>query len=71
MKKKMTNGDHLSSFDLTPVTNPCTSEKCNDSEDENLQLQAIHEIYLSVIKQSLNDSISDPSFFKDTSKFNE
>ena len=36
-----------------------------------LQLQTLDEIYLSVMKQSLNDSFNDPSFFKNTSKFKD
>ena len=50
---------------------PTTSEKCNDSENEILQLQNIHETYPTVTKQSLNNSIFDPSFLNYTSKFIE
>ena len=43
----------------TPVLclsdNPSTSEKHNDSENENLRQQTIHETYPSVIKQLLNN----------------
>ena len=42
---------------------PCTSEKCNDSEDEKLQLKTIHQTIPSVMEQSLNNSSYDPSFF--------
>ena len=45
------------------------SEKFNDSESESLQ--AIHETYPSVNKQSMNHSYFDPSFSKYTSKFKE
>ena len=45
--------------------------KKNDSENENLKLQFIHETYPSVSKQSLDNSLFDPSFFKYTSKFIE
>ena len=51
-------------------TNPCTSEKCNDSEDEKLQLKTIHQTNPSVMEQSLNNSSYDPSFFKHISRFN-
>ena len=36
--------------------NPCTSEKCNDSEDGKLQLKNIHQTIPSVMEQSLNNS---------------
>ena len=50
--------------------NPCTSEKCNDSEDGKLQLKTIHQTKPSVREQSLNNSSFDPSFFKHISQFN-
>ena len=50
-------------------TNPCTSEKCNDSEDEKLQLKTIHQTNPSVMEQSLNKSYYDPSFFEHISRF--
>ena len=49
--------------------NPCTSEKCNDSEDGKLQLKTIHQTKPSVREQSLNNSSFDPSFFKHISQF--
>ena len=51
-------------------TNPCTSEKCNDSEDEKLLLETIRQTNLSLMEQSLNNSSYDPSFFKHISQFN-
>ena len=48
----------------------CTSEKCNDSEDEKLQPKIIHQTIPSVMEQSLNNSSSDPFFFKHISQFN-
>ena len=49
---------------------PCTSEKCNDSEDERLQLKTIHQTNPSVMEQSVNNSTYDPSFFKHISQIN-
>ena len=49
---------------------PCTSGKCNDSEDGKLQLKTIHQTNPSVREQSLNNSSFDPSFFKHISQFN-
>ena len=53
------------------IKNPSTSEKVNDSEKEKLQPQTIHGTYPSVIKQSLNFSFFDASFFKRFSISNE
>ena len=50
--------------------NPCTYEKSNDSEDEKLPLEAIHQTNPSVLKLSLNNSSYDPSFFKHVSQLN-
>ena len=50
--------------------NSRTSEKCNDSEDEKLQLKTIHQTNPSVKEQSVNNSSYDPSFFKHISQFN-
>ena len=50
--------------------NPCTCEKCNDSEDGKLKLKNIHQTNPSVREQSLNNSSFDPSFFKHISQFN-
>ena len=52
-----------------PINQPSTSEVGNTTDVESLQLQAIQETYLSVIKQSLKSSFYDPSFFKRTLKF--
>ena len=60
------NGDVFSP-DLLSKKNPSTSEKYNDCENENLQLQTIHETYTSLVKQSFFD----PSFFFITPNFNE
>ena len=55
----------------TPLKkNPCTSEKCNDSEDEKLRLKTIHQTNPSVMEQSLNNSSFGPSFFKHISQIN-
>ena len=43
----------------------------DDSENEKIPPQILHEIYPSVIKQSLINSFSDPSFFKNASRFKE
>ena len=51
------------------VENPSTSVNYKDSEDENLQLQFIHESYPTVKKPSLKDSLLEPSFFRPASKF--
>ena len=50
--------------------NPCTSEKCIDSEDGKLQMKNIHQTNPSVREQSLNNSSFDPFFFKHISQFN-
>ena len=47
-----------------PESKPCTSEKCNDSEDEKLQLKTIHQANPSVMEQPLDNSSYDPSFYK-------
>ena len=72
LSKKKTPQDN-SSFFLHSVLkkNAYTSEIFNDPENENLLLQTIPETYSSVIKQSLNNSFLEPSFFKYASKFNE
>ena len=56
---------------LSLTINPSIAEECNDSENEILKLQSIHETYSSVVKQSLNDLFFDPSFFKYISKIIE
>ena len=45
------------------ITHPYTSDKDDDSHDQHLPLQKIHETYPSVVKQSLNVSFSDPFFW--------
>ena len=50
--------------------NPCTSGKCNDSEDEKLQLKTIHQTNPSVMEQPMKNSSFDPTFFKHISQFN-
>ena len=52
------------------TNNPSTSAKI-DSEDENLQLQILHETYSSAKKQTRNDSVFDLSFFNRTSRLTE
>ena len=47
--------------DLSPNNNPWTSERYDDSGDENVQLQTIHDIYPSVMKQPLKNSFLDSS----------
>ena len=49
---------------------PYTSEKTDNSEFENVQLQTNHETNLSDFKQSLKKLFFVPSLFKYTSKFN-
>ena len=71
IEKKISQNYDLFSPDLLLKRNPSTSEKYNDSENQNLQLKTIHELKQSAIKQSLNKSFFDPSFFKYTTKYNE
>ena len=56
----------------TFLTNsPPTTEKSNDSENETLQLQNILEIYASVMEQSPNEFVRDPSFLDQSCKINQ
>ena len=74
IEKKIPQDDFISfplNTDLSVTNNPFTSEKSEKFTYRNLQVQTIHEIYPSVIKQSLNNSFFDPSFFKPTSKYND
>ena len=52
------------------INNLCTSEVSNDSEGKKPELNAIHQTNPSVMEQSLNNSSSEPSFFKYISQFN-
>ena len=70
--KRTLIGDAASEFDLILNINPPVCEKFIDSEDKIPQLQTTRETYYSsVIKQSLNGSLFDPSFSEHTSKINE
>ena len=66
IEKKIPQNVAPFSFDLSLIKNPFTSEKYNDSEIESLQPQTIHEIYPSIINQSVIISFFCPSFFKYT-----
>ena len=44
--------NHEQTATTSLIINPVNSEKSDDSEDENLQLQTIPETYAAVIKQS-------------------
>ena len=48
--------DYEEKTDTSLENKPCTSEKCNDSEVEKLQLKTIHQTNPSVMEQSLNNS---------------
>ena len=54
VEKMIPQNDGLFSLNLSLVIKPPTSEKFNDSENENLQLQTIQKTNLSVNKQSLH-----------------
>ena len=51
------------------ISIPYTTKNYHDSENETLKVQTIQETYPTVIKQSLNVSLFDPSFFNYRSKF--
>ena len=59
------------SLDSLLINNLSSSENFNDSENKKIQQQIIHEIYPSVIKESMIISFSDPSFFENSFKFNK
>ena len=61
--------DYEEKTDTSLEDKPCTSEKCNDSEVEKLQLKTIHQTNPSVMEQSLKNSSFDLSFFKHISQF--
>ena len=68
VEKRLPQADDPFHLDLSRnklLSNPATY---NDSEDEHLQVRTIHELHPTLMKQSLNDSFFDPSFFKNTSK---
>ena len=63
--------DDLFHPNLSLVDHPHFSEKYNDSEDENLQMQTIQRTFPSVVKQSFINSFFDPFFSKQTSIFRD
>ena len=53
IEEKIPQNDGPFSLNLSLNSNPSTSEKFNESENEKLQLPPNHEAHPSVIKQSL------------------
>ena len=70
-QKTIPQNDNSIFPEISLINNPPTSEKLNDPENENLQLQTILETYLYVNKQSFNKSFFDSPFSENTSKFIE
>ena len=70
-EKRILQDDDPVSPDFYLISFPCTSEKYNNTEKENIQLQTVREIYPSEIKRPMIISFFYPSISNGISKIIE